>query len=164
MGALASDWRLSGNVSGRSGSWLTVDTGTTGDARGNGIRSQRVNQISDDVYGPGADRGNFDNVPRAQIENYLNRAAFELPAAGTYGNHEAASIEGPRFWNIDLAVARLIRFTAAQSLELRVEVFNLLNTFNWGNPATDFRQANFGRITSQSGAPRIFQFGIKYGF
>jgi hypothetical protein len=164
MGTLASDWRISGNLSARSGSWLTVDTGTTGDAAGNGIRSQRVNQISDDVYGPGADRGNFDNVPGAHILNYLNRAAFAIPAAGTYGDHEAASIEGPRFWNVDLAVARLIRIATAQSIELRVEVFNLLNTFNWGNPTTDLRSPNFGRIDTQSGAPRIFQFGIKYGF
>ena len=162
MGVLLSDWRISGTLAARSGSWLTVDTGSTGDDARNGIRSQRVNQISDDVYGPGKDAS--DLGPGERIENYLNRAAFERPAAGTYGDHVFNSIEGPGFWNVDLAVARFIRFAAVQSLELRVEVFNLFNNFNWGMPRDDFRRANFGRIDSQAGSPRIFQFGLKYGF
>jgi hypothetical protein len=49
-------------------------------------------------------------------------------------------------------------------VELRVEVFNLLNNINWGNPTTNFNSGNFGRITSMSGSPRVMQFGIKYGF
>ena len=47
---------------------------------------------------------------------------------------------------------------------MRIEAFNLLNNFNWGNPMTNFEPGNFGRIQSQSGNPRIMQFGIKYGF
>ena len=42
--------------------------------------------------------------------------------------------------------------------------FNLLNTFNWGNPNGTFSSGQFGRITSMAGDPRIMQFGIKYGF
>jgi len=45
-----------------------------------------------------------------------------------------------------------------------VESFNLLNTFNLGNPVTNFNSGSFGRITSMTGAPRIIQFGVKYGF
>ena len=51
-----------------------------------------------------------------------------------------------------------------QWLELRIEVFSLLNQFNWGNPLTNFNAGTFGRITTQAGAPRIIQFGIKYDF
>ena len=43
-------------------------------------------------------------------------------------------------------------------------MFNLLNNFNWGNPATNLDAGTFGRITTQTGEPRIMQFGIKYGF
>jgi len=39
-----------------------------------------------------------------------------------------------------------------------------LNNFNWGNPVTNFGSGTFGRIRSQTGDPRIMQFGIKYGF
>jgi hypothetical protein len=45
-----------------------------------------------------------------------------------------------------------------------VETFNLFNTFNRGSPVTNFNAATFGRILSQTGDPRIMQFGIKYGF
>jgi hypothetical protein len=53
---------------------------------------------------------------------------------------------------------------ALAPIELRVESFNPLNTFNWGNPVTNFNSGSFGRITSMTGAPRIMQFGVKYGF
>ena len=45
-----------------------------------------------------------------------------------------------------------------------MEAFNLLNHFNWGNPGTNFGAGTFGRIQTQTGAPRIMQFGVKFGF
>ena len=49
-------------------------------------------------------------------------------------------------------------------LELRLETFNLLNHFNWGNPAVNFNAGTFGRITTAANDPRIIQFGVKYDF
>jgi hypothetical protein len=49
-------------------------------------------------------------------------------------------------------------------IEVRLEAFNLLNIFNWGNPNTSFSSGTFGRITAAAGDPRILQFGLKYGF
>ena len=63
-----------------------------------------------------------------------------------------------------LALSKLVAFGAAQQLELRLETFNLFNTFNWGNPQDQLTSRFFGRISSQAGDPRIFQFGIKYAF
>jgi hypothetical protein len=45
-----------------------------------------------------------------------------------------------------------------------MEVFNVLNNFNWGNPSTSINSSTFGRIQTQTGDPRILQFGIKYSF
>jgi hypothetical protein len=146
--ALASDWQFSGIVSTRSGSWLTVTTGVTGF---NGL-ADRVDQVSDDVYGD------------KTLNNYLNRAAFANPAPGTFGNHPRNSIKGPGAWKTDLAVSRLFNFTTTRQLEVRLEAFNLFNTMNWGNPILTLNSGNFGRIQSISGDPRILQFGIKYGF
>jgi hypothetical protein len=98
------------------------------------------------------------------IDAYLNRAAFGLPASGTLGDHKNGSIQGPGFWNVDLAITRLLPITGRQTLELRIETFNLFNTFNWGDPVTNFNAATFGRILSQTGDPRIMQFGVKYSF
>jgi hypothetical protein len=108
--------------------------------------------VSDDVYG------------ERTLDSYLNRAAFANPAPGQFGNHERNSITGPRFWKVDVAASRLIPLRGAQTIELRVEAFNVFNTFNWGIPETRLRSGNFGKITSQNGDPRIMQFGIKYGF
>ena len=62
-----------------------------------------------------------------------------------------------------MALAKLIPLATAQNVELRLEAFNLLNHFNWGNPGTNFNAATFGRIQShRQGEPRILQFGVKY--
>jgi hypothetical protein len=146
----ASNWRVSGIFNGVSGSWLNITTGQ--DNSGNGLNAQRPNQVSDDVYGA------------KTVVNYLNKAAFGQPAAGTFGNVPINSVKGPARWTIDLALSRSITFASTQTVELRLESFNLLNHFNWGNPATNFNLGTFGRITTIQGTPRILQFGLKYGF
>ena len=134
----------------RSGGWLTVTTAR--DIAGTGIINQRLNQVSDEVYGD------------KSLTNYFNLAAFAYPAAGTYGDHVRNSIEGPGFWSVDLALTRLLRLPSEQTLELRMESFNLLNHMNWANPTTNYDSRNFGRITAINGSMRIIQFGVKYGF
>jgi hypothetical protein len=147
---LASNWRLSGILSVRSGSRLNIVSGI--DNAFNGITQQRPNKVSDDIYGP------------KTLTTWFNPAAFAQPAPGTVGELERNAAVGPNFWSVDLAVSRLVPIGGTQRVELRLESFNLLNNFNWGNPATNFNAGTFGRITTQAGDPRIFQFGIKYDF
>ena len=160
LGVLASRWRASGIVTIQSGSRIDIITGR--DNALNGQRNQRVNKISDDVYAH----------PRT-LTSYFNRAAFAQPDPGTYGNLMRNSLTGPNYWSTDLAVSRQIGLASTRALELRLEAFNLFNTFNWGIPGTELTaggwQANlnagtFGRVTTQAGAPRIIQLGIKYAF
>ena len=108
--------------------------------------------MSDGVYGD------------KRVAQYLNAAAFAQPAAGTLGTYVRNSISGPGFRTVDVALSRRVALGPGRTFELRVEAFNFLNTFNWGNPVTNFNSGTFGRITSMAGAPRIMQFGIKYGF
>jgi hypothetical protein len=150
--ALASNWRIGGILNARSGNWLTVTTGSSAFNGVGGGAGHRVDQLSEDVYG------------EKTLDSYLNRAAFANPAPGAFGNHEKNSIRGPRFWKADVAASRLFPLGGAHTIEVRVEAFNLFNTFNWGDPETRLRSGNFGKITSQTGDPRIMQFGIKYGF
>ena len=148
---LASGWRVSGILNARSGSPLNITTGRDIALNGQRFQEQRVNQVSDDVYGD-------------SLDMFLNRSAFAQPDPGTFGNYVRNSLRGPAFWTIDMAVSRLVRFAGTQSIELRIEAFNLLNNFNWGNPGTNLNAGTFGRITSNSGDMRIMQFGIKYAF
>ena len=155
LGVIASDWRVAGIVNARSGSWLSVTQSINRDTAGTGIQGQSgqpVNQLLDDPYGD------------KSIRNYLNPAAFALPDLGTLGNAGFFSVEGPGYWTVDMALSRLIQLGTTQSLELRIEAFNLFNNFNWGNPVTTLDSATFGQIQSQAGDPRILQFGVKYGF
>ena len=149
--AIASGWRVSGIVNARSGQPLNVIAG--GDPAFTGVQQQRVRQLLDNPY------------PDEQtLARYLNPAAFAQPAPGTLGDFPRNGVSGPGYWVVDMALSRTIAFASTQNIELRVETFNLLNNFNWGNPTVNFASGTFGRITTQAGAPRIMQFGIKYGF
>ena len=147
--ALASHWRFSGILNARSGNRLDVLSGI--DNAFTGILNQRPNKVSEDFY-------------NHSLTSYFNRAAFAQPVAGTLGDLPRNAVVGPNFWNVDLAVSKLIAVGGTQRLELRLESFNLLNHFNWGDPVLNFNAGTFGRITTQAGAPRILQFGIKYDF
>ena len=149
--AVASSWNVAGIFSARSGGWLTVTTARDVDGHGHHraagqsgagrpVRQRDARQLPQ----PGRIRVSGDRVRSA--------ATF------------AHSIEGPAYWSIDLALARRISFGAAREIELRLETFNLLNHFNWGNPTLNFDAANFGRIRTQSGSPRILQFGSEVRF
>jgi hypothetical protein len=98
------------------------------------------------------------------MANYLNPAAFAYPAPGQFGTQPARGIEGPAFWNVNTALARVVPVGDGRTLELRFEAFNLLNHVNWGNPATNLDAGTFGRITTQAGDSRVLQFAVKYGF
>jgi hypothetical protein len=142
---------VSGILNARTGSWLTVTTGR--DPVFSGIPGQRVDQVNDDPYSA-----------EKTLTSYLNPAAFAYPASGKLGNEPNRGIEGPGYWAVDMSLARLLPMGNTRTLELRVEAFNLLNNFNWGNPGTNLDAGTFGRITTQAGSPRIMQFAVKYGF
>ena len=101
--ALASHWRLSGILNARSGNRLDVVSGI--DNAFTGILNQRPNKVSDDFYAH-------------SLTSYFNRAAFAQPAAGTLGDLPRNAVTGPNFWNVDLAVSKLVSVTASQRLEL----------------------------------------------
>ena len=159
MRALASNWRLSGILSARSGSRLNITSGVDRALIGSHSSVQRPDQVSDDIYGPGKDASDLE--PGQQIDNYFNRAAFALAPLGELGDAKRNLAVGPSFWQVDMSLSRLIQL-GTQRVELRLRRSNLLNTFNWGDPVINFNSGTFGRITTQSGAPRILQFGVKY--
>ena len=58
---------------------------------------------------------------------------------------------------------RLFPMGGARAVEVRAEVFNLLNTANFGAPAATLGAANFGTITSALD-PRVVQLALKFLF
>ena len=152
-----SHWRVTGILNARSGNRLNITSGR--DNAFTGLANQRPNKVSDDFY-------------KKTLTNWFNAAAFAQPGPGELGNLPRNAVVGPGYWNIDMALSRLISIGGTRRVELRLESFNVLNHFNWGDPLTttaggsnvNFNAGTFGRIASQAGAPRIMQFGIKYDF
>jgi hypothetical protein len=116
-----------------------------------GLGGQRGVQVLDDPYGAGG--------PLA----YLNRAAFTTPASGTYSTLKPFTIVNPSQFNNDLAVTRTFRLAGTQNMQVRWEVFNVINHVNYNNPVTSLNSGTFGQILA-AGDPRIMQFALKFSY
>jgi hypothetical protein len=58
---------------------------------------------------------------------------------------------------------RRLPVTSGKSIEVRAEIFDLLNTVNLGAPAGVVGAANFGTITTALD-PRVVQLAVKFLF
>jgi len=84
---------------------------------------------------------------------------------GQTGNLPRAIIDGPRFFNINTALLKNISFTERTRIQLRMEVFNLLNNVNFFNNTqfANINSATFGQIDT-AGASRTIQFAARFEF
>ena len=73
------------------------------------------------------------------------------------------SIEGPGYWQLDLALARIFQIRESRKLEFRAEAFNVTNRFIPMDPNVNLNANTFGQITT-SGNARIMQFALRYAF
>jgi hypothetical protein len=147
---LASGWQVSGIVRIQSGNFLSVTSGVDGALTGS--TAERANLILPNPY-----------APAKNAAQYLNPAAFQAPATGTYGNLGIASIEGPGWVTIDMGLVRNFRIRESQALQLRGEAFNLPNHTRLDNPTTALNSSTFGKILTAED-PRIVQVAVKYTF
>ena len=74
-----------------------------------------------------------------------------------------ANCRGPSYRDMDLALTRQVPIGSNRAIELRAEVFNVLNTPPFGGPAAVLGAADFGTITS-AGDPRVVQLALKFLF
>ena len=157
------NWTLSGVASIRSGLPLnvTVSRATTVMADGNNT-DQRPNLVPGvSLIPPGGQT----------INDWINKAAFSTPANDTWGNAGTDIVRGPGLLQIDTAISRRINLTERTNLMLRMEVFNVFNHPQLGNPNVNFSSPLFGQITSISnttpigtGTARSVQFAARFTF
>ena len=147
----ASGWRISPILKIVTGDYMTVTDGQERALTGISAAIQRPDLILASPYG------------NKSVSNYLNPSAFAQPALGTYGNVGAASILGPAYWQFDAALARTFQVHEAQKVELRVEAFNVTNSFRMNDPIVSLNNSLFGKVTTARD-PRIMQFALKYVF
>jgi hypothetical protein len=100
---------------------------------------------------------------------WYNPAAFILPTAGTFGNLGRGVYAGPGLTNVDASLFKDTAISERAKLQFRAEVFNVLNTANFGTPnATVFSNgaisSSAGLITATNTTSRQIQFGLKLIF
>ena len=157
---IASEWQVAPIVTFRTGQYLTIVPGT--DRALTTAPAQTVNLVNPNVY-----------MPNRTVNQYLNPAAFSLPALGTYGNMGLNNVQGPSAFQVNLALSRTFRVVGEKkTLQVRAEAFNLPNHMNPGNPVTNLSSSTFGQILNDisgnngldAGDPRIIQLAMKFSF
>ena len=91
----------------------------------------------------------------------LQSCRVHVPTAGTYSTLAPFTIVNPPNLQNDFALTRTFKLSGAQSVQLRWEVFNVLNHVNFNAPVTSLNSGTFGTIQT-AGDPRIMQFALKF--
>jgi hypothetical protein len=162
-------WSLAGIFSARSGLPLNItvsrSTSQLPDGNTSGQRPDRVPGVS--LYP--------DNQ---SITNWLNPAAFALPAKGTWGNLGRYAANGPANYEIDGSLTKTFMISERLGFNFRAAAFNLLNHPMYKNPGSSLgsfsggkASASFGKITgilntgaTGTGAPRRVEFMMRLEF
>lgn len=131
-------------------------TVTDGAARINlpGITSDRPNMIGSPY------------LADPSLLHYFNTAAFEPQTDGTAGDEPNNAVYGPHARVLNASILKDFPIKDALRLQFRAECFNLTNTPNFAQPASDISQGNAGVIsaTAANMNPREFQFALKLMF
>jgi Carboxypeptidase regulatory-like domain/TonB dependent receptor len=185
--ALFSNWQVSGIVIAMSGLPADVFDPTAGDLYG--LTGARPN------WAPGASgKSATRNIPPGY---YFNPFLFALPmvlpnqpipsahdptaiapqGGNDIGNLGRNVLRGPSQSNFDLAVSKRIPVNKSRNVEVRADIFNVLNHASRSNPISDITVANsfdqsgrvvdpgdFGRTLGFDSSPRIVQFAVKMTF
>jgi hypothetical protein len=102
-------------------------------------------------------------------QQWINPAAFAVPAPGTFGDAGRNIALGPALYQLDMGLAKQVAVTERLALQFRWEVFNIFNRAQYGQPSGDVTvPAQFGVITSTinttpvgTGTPRQMQFQLR---
>ena len=151
------DWQVSGILRARSGLPLYVD-------QPSGIPNSRPDAVAgaepvlpnwrDTCDDTGCDYLNTDAYVRVPVSD-LTRATLRRGTSGAF--------YGPGGWTLNTSFAKNFGLTEGVGLQVRADVFNLLNTRIWDNPETNMNSGDFGRITDAGGS-RTAQIGARLTF
>jgi carboxypeptidase family protein/TonB-dependent receptor-like protein len=168
--AILNGWQLSGLATVRSGQPLTVFLAS------NRSRSQYAPSLGPGI---GPDRPSYapgrsgDDAVVGHPDQWFDPSAFVIPPAGTFGNTGRADFRGPDLRTIDMSLVKSVRTARlgdAGRVDLRIEVFNLLNHPNFAPPNLTVFAARadsepalptFGRIRSTVTSSRQIQLGLR---
>lgn len=126
-------------------------------------------------YGTDTSRGSFapgatvaaailKGRTESRLNAYFNTAAF-VQSPDVYGDTGRNILRGPMNRDLDFSLNKKTQLSEGVTAEFRAQAFNLTNTPNFANPASDVgTTSTFGVISSTVGNPRILQFALKFTF
>jgi hypothetical protein len=163
--AIVGGWQFNTNTTIQSGLPFNVSYRDNGQDRDTG--SNRPNLIGD-PEGPKTREQWFNAVAIGS-----QGSAFGRPARGTFGDLPRNALRGPGYWRTDASLFKHFTLGPSRQIELRIEVVNLFNNVNLGNPDTEVgvpgnANTNAGRINStafgNADPQRNLQFAAKFTF
>jgi hypothetical protein len=151
---LINDWQVNGIFGAFSGSPFTVT------ADGTELNTPGNLQTAD-LVGPVTKIGEI-----GANGFYYDPSAWAQPTGVRFGNTLPNQFRGPGGWNLDLSVFRSFNLGGSHRLEGRVEVQNLTNKTNFGNPTSNLQSGDFMRIFGLYGsyAERQIRLAVRYSF
>jgi hypothetical protein len=146
LGYIAGGWKISTILSRTSGTPLNV-TGSSGllNAPGN-------TQLADRNYSVNA----ITNSNVNGVRQYLNAAAFSdvSTTAGVttarFGTSGRNSVRGPGLFDLDASLKRTFPIYDSIGIDLMAEAFDVTNTPQFANPASNISAGGFGTITTSN--------------
>ncbi len=155
---LVGGWEFSGIIQVYSGRPFTVYSG--------------INSITQVVQTPASCNNCSSNLGQVTLENGRNvfftanqRAQFFAPPAGELGNTGRNFFTGPSFFQLDVTMAKRIRFDESRNVEFRLEAQNATNTPSFDFPTSIISNTNFGNVLGAvvSGSRKV-QLAVKFNF
>jgi hypothetical protein len=147
---IAGGWQLGGIFTARTGEPLGITQAS----------SLQVNR-PDYIGGNAIDENYRDSL------QYLNRSAFALVplvaasgATSRPGNLGWGAIRAPGAWNVDVSLSKNFRLTEALRLQVRSDMFNVLNHLNYANINIGLNSGTFGQVRGTTGQ-RVVQLNAR---
>jgi hypothetical protein len=143
-------WQLAGTSRVNTGNPFTTVVTNTNLALGQAIRPNRIGK---------------GTVPDPGVNRWFNVADFPQVPNGSYafGNAGRNVLDGPGMISVNQTLYRNFRLREKDQLQVRWELFNVLNHANFQLPANAVNAVNAGTLTSAQPG-RLMQFALRYSF
>ena len=160
-------WQLNGIVSLHTGYPFSPSIQTINWSRSGNISTNAEDRPN---VKPGTDPR---KIVTGNPNQWFDPNAFELPLQGTLGNTPRNFLRGPGFANVDMSLVKNQALGGDYRLQIRLEVFNVLNRANFATPTRPvFAGANqneaplatAGKVTRTVNSARQVQLGVKVLF
>ena len=107
----------------------------------------------------------YDRPHSEMIQQWFDTSKFVQSPTGQFGNSGLNILRGPRYFNTDFGLLKVVQMNQGIGFQFRAEAFNLFNTVNFRLPNNNLSSPQFGQITQVvDNNERIIQLGVKVIF